>query len=85
MNVIKAVDLHTRFREICFDVEQGEKVLIARPHNKNMVLITEKVFNNLVKELNNYKYIEKLNKSFQEAENGEYTSYDFDELRAMEN
>ena len=85
MNVIKAVDLHTRFREICVDVEQGEKVLIARPHNKNMVLISEKVFNALVKERNNCKYIEKINKSIKEAQNGEYTSYSMDELKALEN
>lgn len=85
MNVIKAVDLHTRFREICIDVEQGEKVLIARPHNKNMVLISEKVFNAIIKERNNFKYIEKLNKSFKGAENGEYMSCDFDELKVEVN
>lgn len=50
MNVIKAVDLHTRFREICSMAEQDEEVVILRPHSKNMILISEKKYNNLKKQ-----------------------------------
>jgi antitoxin YefM len=44
MQIIRAVDLHTNFKNVCEYVLKGEKVVVARPRNENLVLISEKKY-----------------------------------------
>ena len=83
MQTIRAVDLHTNFKNVCNYVLKGEKIVVARPHNKNLVLISEEKYNEL-KGKKQEKYLKKLERSHEEYENGEYAEYSLDELRAME-
>jgi antitoxin YefM len=48
MIAIKTVDLRD-FKKVADYVMQGEKVLISRPRNENIVMITEKEYNELDK------------------------------------
>ena len=47
MVAIKTADLTQDFKRVADRVLQGERILISRPHNENLVLITEEEYNNL--------------------------------------
>ena len=49
MIVIKTADLTQDFRRVANMVVAGETVLVSRPKNDNLVVITEKEYNELVK------------------------------------
>lgn len=85
MQIIRAVDLHTNFKNVCDYVLKGEKVVVARPHNENLVLISEEKYNELEGKKNrNAEYLKKLKKSHEEYENGDYVTYSLNQMREME-
>jgi antitoxin YefM len=47
MTSIKTADLTQNFKEVANRINAGEKILISRPKNENIVLITEKEYNEL--------------------------------------
>jgi len=47
MVAIKAVDLTQDFKHVADRIIKGEKVLISRPKNENLVIITEKEYKEL--------------------------------------
>ena len=47
MIAIKTADLTQDFKRVADRVVQGETVLISRPRNENIVMITEKEYNEL--------------------------------------
>ena len=49
MRAIKIVDLVRNCKEICESVVGGEPVIVSRPHNKNVVVISEVEFNELTR------------------------------------
>ena len=49
MIAIKTADLTQNFKEIANQVIAGETVVVSRPKNENIVLITEKEYNDLNK------------------------------------
>ena len=49
MIAIKTTDLRQDFKKIADRISQGEKVLISRPKNENLVIITEAEYNELYK------------------------------------
>ena len=49
MVAIKTADLRQDFKQIADRVMQGEKILISRPKNENLVIITEAEYNELEK------------------------------------
>ncbi|MCL2281221.1 MAG: type II toxin-antitoxin system Phd/YefM family antitoxin [Dehalococcoidia bacterium] len=49
MIAIKTADLTQNFKRIAEIVVGGEKVLISRPKNENLVILTEKEFNKIEK------------------------------------
>ncbi|MCL2571088.1 MAG: DUF2281 domain-containing protein [Defluviitaleaceae bacterium] len=48
MRAIKTADLTQDFKRVADQVVQGETVLISRPRNENLVIITESDYNELV-------------------------------------
>lgn len=44
---IKTADLRQGFKQIANRVMQGEKILISRPKNENLVILTEKEYQEL--------------------------------------
>ena len=51
MIAIKTADLTQDFKRVADRIIQGETVLISRPRNENIVMITEKEYNVLIKNL----------------------------------
>ena len=49
MVAIKTADLRQDFKQIADRITQGEKILISRPKNENLVIITEAEYNELDK------------------------------------
>ena len=47
MIVIKTADLTQNFKNIAKIIVGGEKVLISRPKNENLVILTEKEYNEM--------------------------------------
>ena len=72
MKTIKTVDLVSNIKQVCDWLEKNKKewITISRPHNKNMVIMTEEEANALAKARRNAEYLSMLDKSVEEAKNG---------------
>ena len=86
MKTIKTVDLINDFKRISEWLEENsqEWVTVSRPRNKNIVLMTEAQANELAKARRNLEYLQKLDRSIEQANRGEVVKYTMDEMRAME-
>ena len=62
----------------------GEKVLIARPKNQNLVVLSEKDYNELEKAKQNAEYLTKLSESRQQIADGRIVVKTIEELEEME-
>ena len=58
MIALKTIDLRQDFKRISELIKSGEKILISRPHNENLVIISEKEYNELDKARHNAEYRE---------------------------
>ena len=59
MVVVKGIDIKQNFKSICDRVFNGETMIISRPRNENIVLISESEYDALQKSRTNAEYIEK--------------------------
>jgi antitoxin YefM len=84
MIAIKTVNLTQNFREIADLVIGGEKVLVSRPKNENLVVITEKEYNELDRLRQNAQYLTKLDNSLKQAHKGEIVKYTKQQMKKME-
>ena len=77
MVAIKTVDLTQNFKQIADNVfKNGEKILISRPRNENLVLLTETEYNQLKKVRRNAEYLAKLDEAIEDTRNN--GGYEFD-------
>ena len=70
MLAVKSMDVRDNFKSLCERVFNGETVVVSRPKNENVVILSEAEYNNLIKEKRNAEYLAMLDKSFAEAESG---------------
>jgi antitoxin YefM len=84
MIAIKTADLTQNFKEIADLIVSGERVLISRPQNKNLVVITEKEYNELDRLRKNAQYLTKLKNSIRQAQEGKTVTYTKTQMRDME-
>ncbi|MCL2078815.1 MAG: hypothetical protein FWH17_03115 [Oscillospiraceae bacterium] len=47
MIVANTVEMRKNFKNLCLQAEQGEKILITRPRQKNLILVSEEEFTRL--------------------------------------
>lgn len=85
MLALKAIDVKNNFKSICAQVFGGETVMLSRPKNQNVVMISEEEYNNLSRAKRNLEYLTKLENSIRQTENGFAATKSLEELRAMEN
>lgn len=85
MIALRTVDIRNDFKKVSDFVKSGEKVLIARPHNENLVVISEKEYNELEKARRNAEYLMKIEQGFQDIAAGKGKSFSEEELNAMAN
>ena len=70
-----------KYFDLAFD---GEPIIVSRKQNKNVVVISEKEYNELQKAKRNEEYLKMLDKSYAQLETGEVVVKTMEELRAME-
>ena len=84
MIAVKTVDLRNDFKKVSDLVTSGEKVLVSRPHNKNLVVISEQEYNELEKARRNTEYLKMIDESRRQLAEGKTYTFTMDELFAME-
>ena len=84
MIAIKTADLTQNFRQIAAMIIDGEKILVSRPKNENLVVITEIEYNELDRLRQNAWYLTKLDDSLKQAAKGEVVQYAKKRMREME-
>lgn len=84
MLAVKSMDVRDNFKSLCERVFNGETVVVSRPKNENVVILSEAEYNNLIKEKRNAEYLAMLDKSFSEAESGGFITKKIAELEDYE-
>ncbi len=70
MIAVRSMDVRENFKAFCDKVFQGETLIIARPKNENVVMLSETEYNEMLKAKRNAEYLAMLDKSIAEAEAG---------------
>jgi antitoxin YefM len=84
MLAVKSMDVRENFKEWCNRVIGGETLIVSRPKNENVVIVSEKEYNEMAKAKRNAEYLAMLDESFRQLEEGKTISFSMEELRAME-
>lgn len=84
MLAVKSMDVRDNFKEWCNQVINGETLIVSRPKNENVVIVSEKEYNELQRIKANAEYLSKLDKSREQLEQGKTISFTMEELRDME-
>ena len=84
MLAVKSMDLRDNFKALCDKVFGGETLIVSRPKNENVEMMSEKEYNEIMKAARNAEYLAKLDRSQEQLQRGETISLSMDELRAME-
>lgn len=70
MMAVRSIDLRTNLKAICDKVFSGEPMIISRPKNENVVLISEKQYEEYERMKRNAEYIAKLDRGFEQIASG---------------
>ena len=84
MLAVKSMDLRDNFKSLCDKVVSGETLVVSRPRNENVVLLSERQYNDIMKAKRNAEYLAMLDKSMAEAEAGGLISKTITDLEAFE-
>lgn len=84
MLVVKSMDVRDNFKSLCDKVFKGETLIISRPKNENIVMISESEYNNIMKAKRNADYLAMLDKSIAEAKEGGFIVKTIDDLENYE-
>ena len=83
MLALKATDVKNNFKAVCARVFNGETVMLSRPKNQNVVMLSEKEYNDLAKAKRNLEYYAMLAESDQQLREGKTVEKSMEELEAM--
>lgn len=84
MLAVKSMDVRENFKSLCDKVFNGETLIISRPKNENIVMISEHEYNEMMKVKRNADYLAILDKSMSEAEAGGFITKTIAELEEYE-
>ncbi len=84
MLAVKSMDVRENFKSLCDKVFRGETLIVSRPKNENIVMISETEYNDIMKAKKNADYLAMLDKSIAEAEAGGFVTKTIDELENYE-
>lgn len=85
MRTLKTVDVTANFREICSQVYEGETIILSRPKNQNIIMLSEIKYNELEKARRNLTYLQRLNESVKQTEKEVFATVTLSDLFDMEN
>ena len=84
MIAVKPTQMRDNFKAICDRVVRGEIVIVSRTNNENVVVVSEKEFNDMQKAAKNAEYLATIDRSMEELKQGGFVMKTLDELRAYE-
>lgn len=85
MLAVKPTQMRDQFKALCDQVvREDETVIVSRPNNENVVVVSEKQYNAMLKAVRNMEYLEMVDRSMKELEEGGLEPKTLDELRGME-
>lgn len=84
MLAVKSVNVRDNFKEWCDKISLGETVVISRPRNKNIYMISEAEYNELQKAKRNAEYLAMIAESEAQFRRGDVISFTMEELLEME-
>ena len=70
MLAVKSMDVRDNFKSLCDKVFNGEVLIISRPKNENVVMLSQSEYNDMLKAKRNADYLAMLDKSMNEAKAG---------------
>lgn len=80
MLAVKSMDVRDNFKSLCDKVFSGETLIVSRPKNENVVILSEHEYNELMKAKRNADYLAMIDKSMAEAESGGFVTKTITEL-----
>ena len=84
MLAVKSMEVRANFNSLCDKVLRGETLIVSRPKNEKIVMMSESEYNEIMKAKRNAEYLAMLDKSMAEAEAGGFITKTVDELGAYE-
>ncbi len=84
MLAVKSMDVRENFKSFCDKVFKGETLIISRPKNENVVMMSETEYNEIMKAKRNAEYLAMLDKSIEEAKTGGFVAKTINELEDCE-
>lgn len=84
MITTKPLDLRSNLKKYMDSAFRGELVVISRPKNENVVMVSEKDYSNLIRAKQNAEYLEHLDCSREQLMKNQTISLSMDDLRDME-
>ena len=83
MRSVKAYELREHFKDVCEMVTGGETIIVSRPHSQNIVVISEREYNDMLKNSRNESYLRMLDESRRQIAEGKIVTKTIDELEEM--
>ena len=84
MLAVKSMDVRENFKALCDKVFHGETMVVSRPKNENIVMMSENKYNEIMKAKRNAEYLSMLDKSLEEAEAGGFVTKTMEDLEKYE-
>lgn len=84
MIATKPIHLRARLKDYLDNAFNGEPVIVSRKNNKNVVIVSEHEYNELMKAKRNAEYMAKIHESVENHKKRDTISFSMEELRAME-
>ncbi len=84
MLAVKSMDVRDNFKDWCNRVVNGETLIVSRPKNENVVIVSEKEYNDMQKAKRNAEYLAMLDRSREQLDQGKTISLTMEELKDME-
>ena len=84
MLAVKSMDVRDNFKSLRDKAYKGETLIISRPKNENVVMLSEYEYNEMMKAKKNADYLAMIDKSMAESEAGGFIAKSIDELEAFE-
>lgn len=84
MLAVKSMNVRDNFKALCNKVINGETVIISRPKNQNIVMLSEKEYNEMLRAKKNEEYLKMLDQSISEAREGGFVTKTIEDLEKYE-
>lgn len=80
VKTVKSMDVRENFKALCDRVFHGETLIVSRPKNENVVIMSETEYNEIMRAKRNADYLAMLDKSMAEARSRRIYRKNIDEL-----